>query len=201
MWLTPNPLPQQRLAQDLASLIPRTLIDSNILPFLDSFWETLGREWGGIDYLRMNKYMYLARLMLREEFAWLKKKSWDIEFVKCHNTVMEKTPLNLDNAKIPDGLRYHVLDVFVDELEEVGNSSEALSSETQSIPPSTLQKLLEPIERLSKRSRLKTVRKRAGETLTDERLNELYHEHSEPKSARAEQEPVSDDYWSGFEDD
>lgn len=199
MWLTANPLPQQRLAQDLASLVPGTLHDSNVLIFLDTFWETMSREWGGIDYLRINKYMYLARLMLREQLAWLKRKDWDAEQVEKHNGILTKTPLNVDNAKIPNGLRYHVLDVFVDELEKVSESSANSRLKEQSEMP--LGKLLEPVAELAKKSPLKPTRERAKNALADDRLKEWNKAGAPQTLSGAEGEQDSGSDWSGFEDD
>lgn len=199
MWLTPNPIPQQRLAHDLASLVPLTLHDSNILLFLDTFWETMSREWTSVDYLRLNKYLYLARLMLREEFAWLKKNGWKAEPVESHNGIMAKTPLNVNNAKIPNGLRYHVLDIFVDELEEVGENPEVSLSTDQPVMP--LRKLLEPVEVLAKSSPLKVTRERAKGMLADKRLEEWLGSKKHQASSATEGDPESESDWSGFEDD
>jgi ribosomal RNA-processing protein 1 len=51
MWMSDKPLPQQRLANDLASLVD-ILPSETALPFLDAFWKTMAREWNGIDVLR-----------------------------------------------------------------------------------------------------------------------------------------------------
>lgn len=49
--MSDRPLTQQRLAADLAGLID-VLPAHNVVPFLDAFWKTMAREWGGIDVLR-----------------------------------------------------------------------------------------------------------------------------------------------------
>lgn len=38
-------------------------------PFHSAFWETVSREWAGIDSHRMNKYLLLTRFVLRELFT------------------------------------------------------------------------------------------------------------------------------------
>ena len=68
--------------------------------------------------------------------------------------------------KIPNGLRYHVLDIYVDELEGFMPEEE---EKRKTVP---LQELLEPLRRLAKQSPTKPVRKRAQETLDDDRLKE-----------------------------
>jgi ribosomal RNA-processing protein 1 len=51
MWMSDKPRNQQQLARDLASLV-NDLPKEVVLPFLDAFWKTMSREWGGIDVLR-----------------------------------------------------------------------------------------------------------------------------------------------------
>ena len=167
MWLTPNPKPQQQLAQDFASLVTDTLSDKNVLPFVDAFWETLGKEWAGIDSHRMDKYMRLARFMLRASLRYLSSKEFDSRLLTRHNEILERTPLNPVNEKIPNGLRYHVLDIYVDEIEHVQDGQE------DSLDVSEISALLTPVEELKSRTHDPTVRKRAKESLSDERLTEL----------------------------
>lgn len=198
MWLTPNPVPQQRLAQEFASFVPKTLQRQNVLPFLDAFWETLGREWNSIDSLRLDKYLRLARCMLREEFLWLKRMQWDQEILTQHNAMMEKTALNVGNAKVPNGLRYHVIDIFVDEMDEVQDKNDM-------IPVTVLQELLKPLQGLKQKSPLKPVRQRAKEALDDDRLKEWSSEHITSASSGVDdkglQVPESaDDEWAGLDD-
>ena len=51
MWMSDKPKPQQQLARDFAELVD-SLRSGNVVPFLDAFWKTVAREWGGIDVLR-----------------------------------------------------------------------------------------------------------------------------------------------------
>ena len=64
--------------------------------------------------------------------------------------------LDGNDEKVPDGLRYHVLDVWVDgllECDEFVNKG-----------------LLEPVQRVTKEGKTKTLRTRAKGVLEDERL-------------------------------
>ncbi|KAF5388539.1 hypothetical protein D9757_004658 [Collybiopsis confluens] len=51
-WMSDKPLVQQALASELASLVLCTPNPSSALSFLNGFWETIVREWNGIDRLR-----------------------------------------------------------------------------------------------------------------------------------------------------
>ena len=67
--------------------------------------------------------------------------------------------LSVNDGKVPDGVRYHVLDVWIDGLLETEGWKGA--------------GLLRPVERMKTEGRTKVVRERAREVLDDERLQEL----------------------------
>ncbi len=135
MWFSDGPRTQQRLAVDLAALLDVMPDDAAVMPFLDAFWKTMAREWNGIDVLRMNKFLFLVRAYLGASFRYLARRggkggggdsgeddggAWRASAVRAHNAVLRATPLSAADGKVPNGLRYHVLDVFVDELEKAG---------------------------------------------------------------------------------
>lgn len=79
--------------------------------------------------------------------------------------------------KGPDGIRYHLMDIWLDELEKCATSPVKADENDKDAEPKTKLKegipmdlVLRPIERLKEKSLTKTVRKRAAETLEDERL-------------------------------
>jgi len=83
---------------------------------------------------------------------------------------------------VPNGIRFHVLDLWVDELEKVGVLEEG-NEELQ-------ESLLEPVRQVAKGSPTKAVRKKAKEALGDERL---------PGNEKAQEEKV-DNGWGGIQD-
>ncbi|PYH44409.1 ribosomal RNA processing 1 family protein [Aspergillus saccharolyticus JOP 1030-1] len=112
----------------------------------------------------------------------------------------------------PDGLRYHVLDIWVDELEKVLEFEEITDEETGTTvrkPVGDVPKelLLRPLERLRKESPYKPVRMRAAEALEDERLVEWgWKERRKVDSDSDDDEEDDDDddedaEWGGFGDD
>ena len=165
--MTANPKPQQRLAQDFASLVTDTLQKQNVLPFVDAFWQTMARQWSGIDYHRTDKYLRLMRLMLRSTFMCLGKNKFEKSMLDEQNAIVTRTPLNAEDDTIPNGMRYHVLDIFVDELATV---KEAVGDP---MTPEIIETLLAPVVAIRETTREKAVRSRATEALTDERLAEL----------------------------
>lgn len=92
-------------------------------------------------------------------------------------------PLSVRDGRVSDGVRYHVLDVWVDGL--VG--AEGWEEGRRGV-------VMRPVEGLRVDGRTKTVRERAREVLEDERLKEEEAE-AEEKEAGAE-----DGEWGGLED-
>lgn len=167
MWMTANPLPQHRLAEDFSTLVTQTLAGPNVLPFIDAFWQTMAREWTNIDSLRLDKYLRLCRLMLYSSFDYLKASGFNEEQVKLHNELLTRTPLNPEDMKIPNGLRHHVLDIFVDGLAHLHEDAAEMQPSG-----SVIRLLLDPVTHVLEHTRVKSVRKQARETLADSRLSE-----------------------------
>ena len=188
MWLTANPKPQQYLAQDFAGLITDTLAKCNVLPFVYAFWETMAREWAGIDSLRMDKYLRLMRLVLRATLQRLASYEFEDAMLNEHNQILERIPLSVEDAKIPNGMRYHVLDIFVDELHGV----KEIVGEVMS--PEVIELLLKPVRNLRAATIDKPARRRAEEVLTDARLKDLGDTISAPGGGNLHVEKDDDEF-------
>lgn len=191
-----KPANQQRLSRDLAS-IPSILQPSVTLPFLRAFWLTIAREWQQIEALRMDKYLFLIRQYVYSSFKFLSRgsKGWagHLAEIEEHGRILAETPLNPTDLKIPNGLRYHVLDVYVDELEKVGGGKKDGEWDAE-----VLEKLFEPIVKLSKEGKMKAVRVAAKECIDDERARAWRGEKDESEN---EDEDMEDEEWGGIEDD
>ena len=167
--MSDKPLTQQRLARDLADLLNVLQGQENFLGFVDAFWKTMAREWGGIDALRMDKFLYLVRCYVRRGFESVSKRAWgDKGLVEGYLRVLEAVPLDATDGKIPDGLRFHVVDVYVGELDEVDTERDA-----------PLEKILAPLRKLGRETRTRAVRDRVREALNDERLVDWQGEGSD----------------------
>ena len=192
--MSDRPLTQQRLATDLANLV--TILPSEtVLRFLSAFWTTIAREWTGIDVLRMDKMLLLVRKYLSASFAYLAKNEWaDLELVKRYMAVLSSTPLHPTDTKVPNGLRYHVLDIYVGELDRV---------DTPRCGALPLNLLLEPLKTLEKESTTKAVRMRVKEALVDERLKnwERSDSRTNPHSeSGVETDESEGDEWGGVDE-
>jgi ribosomal RNA-processing protein 1 len=145
----------------------------------------MAREWTNIDVLRMEKFLLLVRRYVGALFALMEESKWERDTMEELLGVLGEVPLEAGDARLPNGLRYHVIDVYVDELERVG----ALKDGGEGVP---LEQLLEPLRKLGKESPTKDVRRKCREALEDERLpgNETLVEEKE----------VVDGEWGGIED-
>ncbi|XP_032132645.1 ribosomal RNA processing protein 1 homolog B isoform X2 [Sapajus apella] len=87
--------------------------------FIQTFWQTMNREWKGIDRLRLDKYYMLIRLVLRQSFEVLKRNGWEESRIKVFLDVLMKEIL-CPESQSPNGVRFHFIDIYLDELSKVG---------------------------------------------------------------------------------
>lgn len=144
------------------------------------------RDWANIDVLRMEKFLLLTRRYLGITFEVLKRGKWEEGLVKQHMDLLAEVPCNVDDIRVPNGMRYHVIDIYVDELERVGVLEEGSEA--------PLEPLLVPLRTLAIESPTKPVRVKSKDALEDERL---------PGNEKTEEEKTENDDevgWSGIED-
>ena len=173
-----SPISVQNLIATLADLTVSTPTPAVALLLTEAFWATMAREWTSIDAQRMDKYLLFVRMVVREVFAGIVseantgKEGGDV--VDQQIALLEKFPLSPRERQVPDGLRYHALDVYVDELERAlglegdeGDDEEdgkEISEENRKV----VERLLSPVETVAKEGLSKGVRVRAKEVLADE---------------------------------
>ena len=184
LWMTDRPLPQQQICSSFASLVADIFPDNRSV-FTRAFWQTMAREWTNIDVLRMEKFLLLTRRYLGAQFGVMKEAKWKKAVVAEQLELLQEIPLNVSDPKIGNGIRYHVIDIYIDELERAG----ALEEGRKGVE---LEVLLAPLEELKKDSPTKSVRVKAKEALKDERL---------PGNEKDEDEEMEDEgVWGGCQD-
>ncbi|KAK5634472.1 hypothetical protein RRF57_010185 [Xylaria bambusicola] len=211
LWMCDRPIPQQNLCAELAGLIS-VLPDEAVGPWLAAFWETVGREWTGIDVYRLEKFMLLVRRMLGASLAWvcevLAKEAATEETKKSRRSLVRIDALleNLaswpfeteDNlSKVPVGLRLHVLDIWIDEVEKLG----LLDAEKTGEPGRQFLDRLGLLIEAQTRSTCKPVRLRAKEMLADDRLPWNADNAGDDEVGESAKDGSGDkDSWDGFDD-
>lgn len=212
MWFCDRPRPQQRLANELAGLFSESIIDEQFYKFVESFWKIMINEWRDLDKWRTDKFLMLMRYVIRECFARIKKSNWNEDKLELYLDALKSVILK-DDVKTPRAITYHIIDVWVDELERVifGEEDESEESEesddeeseedkhskkieerkelieTEKIP---FDALLAPMKELSGKGNFAPlVKKIRMEVLEDERLLELDIDTSLPQEdAEGEEE-------------
>jgi ribosomal RNA-processing protein 1 len=215
-----SPISVQNLIATLADLTVSTATPTSpaavALPLTEAFWTTMAREWTSIDAHRMDKYLLFVRFVVRRVLAGVvqdatNKEDTEEEVQKRQIALLEDFPLSPRERKVPDGLRYHVLDIYVDELERAialgedgGNEEEKeeeqgeeeISEETRT----QVERLLVPVETVAKEGLSKGVRVRAKEVLADERVVRwrTKGKGESRNSAGGGEEGEQDDEWGGL---
>ena len=157
MWHSDRPVTQQRLALSLSELVlplPRTLF----VPFLAAFWSTIISQYPQIDSLRLDKFLLLIRNYVNVAFNYLGRCAWDRNLLEDYIQIVEKLLLE-EQGKVSDGLRYHVLDVWLVELDKADQERQC-----------PIEIVMKPIMQLEKEGRTKVVRERAKECTQNEVL-------------------------------
>ncbi|KAL3532789.1 hypothetical protein ACH5RR_006310 [Cinchona calisaya] len=86
------------------------------LQYFSCFLVTLRREWTGIDHLRLDKFYLLVRRFVNGVFRLMRKYKWDLEYLGKYVEVLEEKGFLADDKLLGNGVNYHVVSVFIDEL-------------------------------------------------------------------------------------
>ncbi|KAK7423432.1 hypothetical protein QQZ08_009112 [Neonectria magnoliae] len=189
LWMTDRPVPQQRLAADLAALLFR-LQPACAVPWLRAFWAVVGAQWTGIDVLRLEKFLLLVRRVFA---AHVRLARQNPDTVPALLAVLAEYPFDPegDLRKVPVGVRLHVLDLWVDELDREG----ALADDAAAPLVNGLGDLVLALQTCP----VKPVRERVRDNHADERLP-----WGKAKDTAAgddkERAGEDDDEWGGIDD-
>ncbi len=118
MWFCDKPRPQQRLANELAKLFSESIYEGQFDNFVESYWTIMIKEWRELDKWRLDKFLMLMRYVVRECFVRLQQSEWDLKKIDEYFSVLTEVVLK-DENKIPRAITYHIIDIWVDELERV----------------------------------------------------------------------------------
>lgn len=201
--MTDRPKPQQALAADLASLL-FALPPRCAATWLSAFWHVLGAQWTSIEALRLDKFL----LLVRRVFAAMLQFATDEDNKTKKGDAVKRQQVILDVCKeyvfdgengpsglgiLPLGLRLHVLDLWVDELDKAALLEDDAHKDLVQAMGDMVQALV--------RNGVKPVRERAKESYEDERLpwgTKAAEEDMEEDGDNVEEE--EEDGWGGISD-
>ncbi|KAG5985682.1 hypothetical protein E4U43_005946 [Claviceps pusilla] len=208
LWMTDRPRPQQALAAELASL-SFSLPPSSQAPFLRAFWQILSRQWTHIDALRMDKFLLLVRRVFAAHVRCARENHWQGAQVDAVLEILEHECFDVQErgggSGVALGLRLHVLDLWVDEMEReraVRSDDDQDEDEDEDEVPrgEFVRRIGDMVDKLRK-SPVRSVRARAEESHADARLP--WGKESASSSETGDNEDNEDDDedgWGGIED-
>ncbi|NXJ78044.1 RRP1B protein, partial [Trogon melanurus] len=119
VWMQDKPLLQEELAENISQLIH---VFQNIEArhlFIQTFWQTMNREWNGIDNLRLDKYYMLMRRIFKQSLEVLRRNEWDESLRELLLQLLMKEVMDPD-SNAPFGIKLHFIDIYLVELAKVG---------------------------------------------------------------------------------
>ncbi|GAX26591.1 ribosomal RNA-processing protein 1 [Fistulifera solaris] len=131
--------------------------------FLRTYFSTLRREWGNMDKYRIDKFYTLTRFLLRESFQYMAKRHWSLGIIRLFNDTIYEEVL----SKTPNGIRYHLIDITMEELARVNATAPMTLTEA------TFLDCLEPYFGL-----LQTSETLVHERVTEKIMKKFLEEHS-----------------------
>ncbi|XP_006870906.1 PREDICTED: ribosomal RNA processing protein 1 homolog A [Chrysochloris asiatica] len=119
MWMQDKPLLQEELGRTISQLIHAFQTTEAQHLFLQTFWQTMNREWIGIDRLRLDKYYMLMRMVLNESLKALQMCGWQERSSEQLLKLLTTEILHPD-SQAPHGVKSHFTEIFLEELAKVG---------------------------------------------------------------------------------
>lgn len=113
------------------------LPEERLVLFVKVYYDTMIREWGGIDRIRMDKYMSFVRKMIHATLKYLQAKEWNLELVTQVSKVLAGGVLNSTRTDCR-GLFLHFTDVYLVELCKV-------LADAPSVPFEAFQQMTSPL--------------------------------------------------------
>lgn len=134
MWMQDKPLQQEELGRTIAQLVHAFYTMEAQRQFLRAFWQTMNREWVGIDRLRLDKFYMLMRMVLNESLKTVKIRGWDERQIDQLLELLTSEILDPD-SQAPSGVKSHFLEIFLEELTKVGAAELTADQNLQFIDP------------------------------------------------------------------
>ncbi|KFG79298.1 nucleolar protein NOP52 variant [Metarhizium anisopliae] len=204
LWMTDRPRPQQALAADLANLV-LDVPAACAPPLASGFWSVLSRQWASIDALRMDKFLLLVRRAFAAQVRFARGRAWAGEQVDRMLDVWRRLAFDADDEDgVSLGLRLHVLDLWVDELERekalglAGDGEDEEEDDVVAARDEWVRRIGDMVDAL-RASPVKSVRNRASESYADERLPWGTRE-SDGEGQGEDEDEDEDEGWGGIED-
>eukprot|EP00123_Amoebidium_parasiticum_P009505 comp19517_c0_seq1/m.22812 comp19517_c0_seq1/g.22812 ORF comp19517_c0_seq1/g.22812 comp19517_c0_seq1/m.22812 type:complete len:686 (-) comp19517_c0_seq1:114-2171(-) len=128
MWMSDKPLVQEELAENLSDLVLALPSEDASLRFIRAFFDVMGKEWHGIDRLRLDKFYMLVRKFLNKVFALVAKLGWNTSNIDKLVGILAEGPLQ-PNSEYPKGLLWYICEQYVPMLVPVVKDDDSFLSD------------------------------------------------------------------------
>ncbi|XP_028401764.1 ribosomal RNA processing protein 1 homolog B-like isoform X2 [Dendronephthya gigantea] len=186
MWMSDKRSVQEELAENIAQLLHCFQKTTAGLEYIDGFYKTICREWHGIDRLRLDKFYLLIRKFVYQTFVFLKNNAWNNETIESVNKMLEDGPLS-SSEYCPDGVKIHIIQVFIEEL---------LKCSTNQIPSSAISQLLQPFIKLLATSTNKVITKTVAEEIFTRLSQKVADDREQDFFLKVDFVSISDQFFS-----
>lgn len=85
--------------------------------FVRCWFRTIVREWTHMDKYRIDKFYTLLRDLLQVMYQYMARRHWNLGLIRLFNDALHEEIL----TQTPNGVRYHMVDICVEELAKVAN--------------------------------------------------------------------------------
>jgi len=181
MWMCDKIPVQMELAHRLAELMHVFQEDDLALSWFRMFARTLWREWQGLDHLRLDKYYAFVRKVVFQAVEWVRRKQWSQDGIKQVVCVLNAEILQ----KVPNGLRFHVADLYLSELARAGAGE---------IDTLALKAFLQPFYEALCTTNDKSYFKRTKERVFEDLLNFMPQENDDDEMETEGETPEENDF-------
>ncbi|NWJ06396.1 RRP1B protein, partial [Crypturellus undulatus] len=193
MWMQDKPLLQEELANNISQLIHVIQNSEAQYLFVQTFWQTMKREWNGLDGLRLDKYYMLMRMILKQSFEVLRKNDWEESLIESFLQLLMKEVMDPD-SNAPIGIKFHFIDIYLDELAKVG--AKELTADQN-------LKFIEPFCKIAAKSKddrlMHAVANGIFEVIVDQSPYAIEDLMKELSSSSEEEDLSEDDEWGNEE--
>ncbi len=131
MWLADKSEVQLELAHSLAGLVDKMNNEELQITYFRNFFRIMLREWSYLDQYRVNKFYSLIRVVMNKIFTIIAHKNFDHGLLRDYCTMINDEILK----RLPNGIRYHMCDIFFAEFAKVGGENIATSTLLVALEP------------------------------------------------------------------
>jgi len=123
LWLADKQPVQHEIAQRFVTLEFKKF--ENVELFVRVFWKTMIREWQGVDKYRLDKFYSAMRMMVHHSLTYFGQR----------NKIELLSEIHRDEImlKKPDGIRFHLSDIILDEVFSSGCDNSLSAEEIQEV--------------------------------------------------------------------